>query len=193
MTICVFGAASSEVDKSYIDTMEKFGELMAQRGHELVFGAGGKGLMGATARGVKKGGGRICGVIPEFFKDERLAHIFEDCTELIFTKNMAERKATMEDRADAFIVVPGGVGTFEELFQVVTLKQLGRHTKPIALYDINGYYSKLAEFLEIAYGEKFVRQSCKELYAILDDAEEVLNYVENDKRIKRNVHDLKKS
>ena len=138
MKICVFGAASNEIDKQYIDRVEEVCKALGERGHELVFGAGANGLMGAAARGMKAGGGKITGVIPEFFRAETIEEIYSECDELIFTETMQERKKTMEDHADAFIVVPGGIGTFEEMFEVLTLKQLGRHSKPIVFYNIAG-------------------------------------------------------
>ena len=140
MKICVFGAASAAIDQCYIDAVERLTEEMARRGHSLVFGAGGSGLMGAAARGTKRGGGYIHGVIPNFFREERLESIFGACDKLTFTETMAERKTTMEDDCDAFIIVPGGIGTLEEFFEVITLKQLGRHHKAIAFYNIDGYY-----------------------------------------------------
>ena len=159
MKVCIFGAASDEIAKFYIDAVEKLGEDLAKRGHELVFGAGGNGLMGAAARGVYKQGGKIYGVIPSFFRDENIEKIFDKCDELIYTETMAQRKAKMEELADAFIIVPGGMGTFEEFFEVLTLKQLGRHVKLIAIYDINGYYKKLEEFLELAMEERFIKDN----------------------------------
>ncbi len=191
MKICVFGAASDKICDSYIKAVEALGEKFAKRGHSLVFGAGGNGLMGAAARGVKRGNGEIFGVIPHFFREENVEKIYDECTELIFTDTMAQRKTKMEDLADAFIVVPGGIGTFEEFFEVLTLKQLSRHTKPIAVYDINGYYKNMDAFLEVAYKEKFIREDCRELYCYSDDADVILDYIENDERIKRDVHDLK--
>ncbi len=191
MKICVFGAASNQIDKSYIETIEKFGEEIAKRGHSLVFGAGGHGLMGAAARGVNRENGHIIGVIPKFFRDENIEEIFDKCDELIYTETMAQRKTKMEDLADAFVIVPGGVGTFEELFEVFTLKQLGRHTKPIAIYDINNYYIKLNEFLKVSVDERFIREECENLYIYSDDMKEIFEYLENDKRIKKDVHDLK--
>lgn len=191
MKICVFGAASTEIDSLYIEKTEELGEQMAKRGHELVFGAGGGGLMGAAARGVKKGGGKIYGFIPSFFKDEVIEAIYDQCDELVFTETMAERKAKMEDKADAFVIVPGGIGTFEEFFQVLTLKQLGRHTKPIVIYDIDGYYDKLEDFLEFSIEKEFIKSTVKELFGHGTTADEVISYIENDKRISRDVHDLK--
>ena len=191
MKICVFGAASDMIDKSYISEVEKLGKYMSKRGHSLVFGAGGHGLMGAVAKGVCAEGGHITGVIPEFFKDEEIELISNVCNELIFTETMAQRKTKMEDLSDAFIVVPGGVGTFEEFFEVVTLKQLGRHTKPIVVYDINNYYEKLEEFLAVSVKEQFIREGCKELYYYTTSGEDAIYYIENDKQEKKDVHDLK--
>lgn len=191
MKICVFGAASNEIDESYIKTTEEFGFLLAKRGHSLVFGAGGHGLMGACARGVKKAGGEITGVIPGFFKDENIELIYDKCDTLIYTETMAQRKSKMEDLADAFVIVPGGIGTFEEFFEVLTLKQLARHTKPIAIYDINGYYKHLDELLEMGFNERFIRDDCRLIYGHSEDANEILDYIENDTREERDVHSLK--
>ena len=139
MKICVFGAASAHIDNIYIRAVEELGEKMAKRGHSLVFGAGATGLMGAAARGVKRGGGKIHGVIPDFFRDEEVEAIYEGCDKITYTENMSERKRVMEDEADAFIITPGGIGTFEEFFEVLTLKQLGRHDKTMAILNISGY------------------------------------------------------
>ena len=191
MKICIFGAASNKIDPKYIAEVEKLGEFLAEKGHSLVFGAGKNGLMGAAARGFKRKGGLICGVVPHFFREECVEVIYKECDEIIYTDTMAERKATMEEMADAFIVVPGGIGTFEEFYEVLTLKQLGRHTKPIALYDIDGYYDKLEDFMEHAMEAGFINDVCKEIYACVGTPEEVLNYIENDKPVKRSIRDLK--
>ena len=191
MKICVFGAASNEIDNSYITAVEKLGAEMAKRGHSLVFGAGANGVMGAAARGVHKGNGHVTGIIPLFFREENIEAIYEKCDELIYTASMAERKTKMEDLADAFIIAPGGIGTFEEFFEVLTLKQLGRHAKPMVIFDVNNYYTELEAFLENSVNKRFVREKCKELYGYSDNIDKVLEYIENDKRIAGNVHDLK--
>ena len=129
MKICIFGASSATIDKSYIEAVENLAEKMARRGHSLVFGAGATGVMGAAARGVKRGGGYIQGVIPEFFREEGVERIYNDCDLLTFTDSMAQRKTMMEDLADAFIIAPGGIGTLEEFYEVITLKQLGSHIR----------------------------------------------------------------
>ncbi len=179
MKICIFGAASAHIDNTYIELVEKLGEMLASRGHSLVFGAGATGLMGAAARGMKKGGGYIHGVIPEFFRDECVEAIYDGCDELTYTKTMSERKQVMEDCADAFIIVPGGIGTFEEFFEVLTLKQLGRHRKAIAIYNIEGYYDALERFMENVTERKFITFKCGEMYSYFSSAGEIADYIEN--------------
>lgn len=178
MKICVFGASSAHIEKKYIDCVEELGEKMAKRGHSLVFGCGATGLMGAAARGVKRGGGYIHGVIPEFFRDEGVEVLYDGCNEVTFTKTMSERKQKMEDFADAFIIVPGGIGTFEEFFEVLTLKQLGRHSKPIAIMNIGGYYDDLEKFMKSVTDKKFITFKCYEMYSYFKDADEILDYIE---------------
>lgn len=178
MKICVFGAASAHIDEVYIKTVEELGEKMAKRGHSLVFGAGGTGLMGAAARGVKRGGGYVHGVVPSFFKDNEIEQLFGDCDEMTFTETMRERKAIMENDADAFIITPGGVGTFEELFEVITLKQLNRHDKAIVFLNTEGYYDELEAFMHVACERKFITPSCLKLYEIRSTVDGVLDYLE---------------
>ena len=179
MKICIFGAASAQIDRCYVEAVEDLAEKMAKRGHSLVFGAGGSGLMGAAARGTKRGGGYIHGVIPKFFREERLESIYDQCDELTFTDTMAERKTTMEDDCDAFIIVPGGIGTLEEFYEVITLKQLGPHHKAIAFYNLNGYYDTLEKFMHEMSEKKFMAAACHEMYRIFTDAEELFAYLEN--------------
>lgn len=191
MNICVFGAASNEIDKKYMDDIERMAEKLAKDGHNLVFGAGGQGLMGAAARGFKKGGAKITGVIPTFFKEAEIEAIYDECDELIYTDTMRERKAVMEDKADAFVIVPGGIGTFEELFEVLTLKQLGRHSKPIAIYNCKGYYDKMEAMLNTSIEEGFVRHTCKEIYSYVDNADKLISYINNNNHCDYTVSELK--
>ncbi len=179
MKICVFGAASAHIDEIYISKVEELGFELAKKGHSLVFGAGGTGLMGAAARGFKRGGGHIHGVIPEFFKEEGVELIYDECDEITFTENMSERKRKMEDEADAFIIVPGGIGTFEEFFEVLTLKQLGRHDKAIVIFNINDYYNALEKFMHTVADRKFMTFNCMEMYSCVDSGEEVIEILEN--------------
>ncbi len=177
MRICVYGASSTELDRKYIDATYELGRDIARRGHGLVYGGGAQGVMGATARGVRDGGGEIIGVTPEFFNVDGV--VFEDCTQLIFTKTMRERKQTMEDHADAFIVAPGGFGTYEEFFEILTLKQLERHNKAIAIFNVDGCYDMLFDFIARAMSENFIKEACKKLYQIFDNKDQMLDYLEN--------------
>ena len=179
MKICVFGAASAHIDEVYIKAVEELCEKLAKHGHSLVFGAGATGLMGAAARGFKRGGGFVHGVIPEFFRDEQVDAIFDKCDKVTFTKTMSERKFTMEDEAEAFIIAPGGIGTFEEFFEVLTLKQLGRHKKAIAIFNIDGYYDDLERFMQTVTERKFITFKCNEMYSYFTDGGEIVKYLES--------------
>jgi uncharacterized protein (TIGR00730 family) len=190
MRICVYGAASPTIDKEYIKVTEKMGKEMVSRGHSLVFGGGGNGLMGAAARGVKSAGGKILGVIPRFFDAEDIEAICDYCDELLQPETMRERKQLMEDNADAFIVVPGGIGTYEEFFEILTLKQLCRHQKPIAIYNIMGYYDSLYAVMKQAIEKKFIKENCLNLFKVTDSLEELFDYIEND-TLSYTVKDLK--
>lgn len=179
MRICVFGASSTHIDDLYIKTVEELGEKLAKRGHSLVFGSGGTGLMGAAARGAKRGGAHICGVVPHFFKEENIEILFEECDETVLTETMRERKAVMEEKAEAFIVAPGGVGTFEEFFEILTLKNLGVHSKAIVLLNTNGYYDELDKFMRDGAEKRFVTEKCIRRYKLVATPDEALDYVEN--------------
>ena len=191
MEICVFGAASKTIDEKYITAVEEMGEFLAKRGHNLVFGSGCTGEMGAAARGFKRGGGKTHGVIPTFFKEDLAEFVDWNCDKMTYTETMRERKAVMEDEAEAFIITPGGIGTFEEFFEVLTLKQLGRHRKPIAVYNIDGYYDALNEAIEFSIEKNFIKDTCREIYRLFDQPEEMAEYLENDDMNGLSVHDLK--
>ncbi len=179
MRICVFGASGTELDKIYIDAVEELGGKLAARGHSLIFGGGTNGLMGAAARGFKKGGGKIIGVAPRFFDVPGI--LYKECDEFVYPDSMRDRKKYMEDNADAFIVAPGGIGTYEEFFEVLTLKQLARHAKPIALFNVNGYFDALNLLIDKNIRDGFVRPQTAELYITSDDDEKIIRYIENDK------------
>ena len=192
MVVCVFGASSSKIDSDYIKKVEELGGELAKNGHSVVFGAGFDGLMGAVARGAKKNGGQTIGIVPQFFIVVKLSDIFE-CDELICTDSMHTRKKKMEDLSDAFVIVPGGIGTLEEFFEVLTLKQLCRHQKPIVLYDINGYYKKLDDFMLNAEKEGFFGANTRSLYKTAATAEEVIRFIESTEKHSSNVRDLRYS
>lgn len=177
MKICIYGASSDEINKEYISKTYALGEEMGRRGHSLVFGGGATGLMGAAARGMTSLDAEIIGVAPKFFNFDGI--LYDKCTDFIYTENMRERKFIMEDTADAFIVAPGGIGTFEEFFEVLTLKQLGRHNKPIVIFNINGYYDSVNSLLENAISERFMKESCRDLLKSFSDINEMLDYIES--------------
>lgn len=178
MNICIFGASSDIIDEKYSKAAYDLAAEMAKRGHGLIFGGGGgKGVMGATAQAVYDNGGFVYGVAPEFMSEYNV--FFEHCTKFKHTKTMAERKTFMEDNSNAFIIAPGGIGTFEEFFEVYTLKQLGRHNKAIAIFNPFGYYDRMLDMLAHTVDEKFMSNSSLELIKVFDDANALLDYIEN--------------
>ena len=179
MKIAVYGAASSLIDSSYKQTGKELGMKMAERGHGLVFGGGANGMMGAVAEGVFEKSGYILGVVPEFFREANAEISFKKCSDYIYTDTMRERKKQMEENCDAFIISPGGIGTFDEFFEILTLKQLGRHNKAIAIYNINGFFDLFAQSLYEMVKEKFITDDCAELCKVFTDADEMLDYIEN--------------
>lgn len=176
MNICVYGASSSVIAGVYIKPVEILGTKLADRGHTLIFGGGKHGLMGAAARGVKTGGGKIIGVVPEFLASSGV--IYEECDEVIYTETMRERKAVMESKADAFVITPGGPGTLDEFFEILTLKQLGRHSKPIAVLNTCGYYDDLIKQLRSSVLKHFISPDNLKLFAVFDSQGKLLDYLE---------------
>lgn len=193
MTVCVFGAASTAIEKKYMLPVEVLCEQLAKRGHNLVFGSGSTGVMGAAARGFKKGGGKTHGVIPDFFKEDFAHYVDYECDRMTYTATMRERKAVMEAEADAFIIAPGGIGTFEEFFEVLTLKQLGRHKKPIAVFSIDGYFDRLADAIGYGMNTGFIKENCNKLFGVFhtDDVDAMIDYLENDDMQGLTIEDLK--
>lgn len=179
MNICVYGAASSQIDESFINEGEELGRKMVDRGHGLVFGGGRNGMMGAVARGVAEKGGKILGISPSFFEENNAEVHFLECSEFINTETMRERKRLLDERSDAFIVSPGGIGTFDEFFEILTLKQLGRHNKAIVIFNIDGYYNELLSMMQVSVDKKFITDDCRDLYKVTSTVEETLDYIEN--------------
>ena len=191
MRICIYGAASPTIDAEYIEKVELLGKELAKRGHSLVFGGGGNGLMGAAARGVRDGGGHILGVFPEFFMENGAELLCDFCDELVVPKTMRERKQIMEDNSDAFIVLPGGVGTYEEFFEILTSKQLRRHNKPIAIYNIGGFYDKIVLAMRDAIEKNFIKETCLGLFCISEDKEKLFEYIEAPAEEIKSIKELK--
>ncbi len=176
MNICVYGASSDEIDKNYILEGEALGEEIARRGHSLVFGGGTSGLMGAVARGADRFEGKIIGVAPLFFAADGV--LYPNCTELIRTTGMRDRKEILEDLSDAFVITPGGIGTFDEFFEILTLKQLARHNKAITILNTDGYFDPIISTLSGLVDKGFMRDSSLGLYKVFDNSSALLDYIE---------------
>ncbi len=179
MVICVYGSASDKIDKKYIEDGYEVSYKLGKKGHSLVFGAGAQGLMGAAARGFKDAGAYIHGVLPAFFYESKAEGLYDKCDKVSVTKTMSERKDIMENECDAFVITPGGVGTFDELFQILTLKQLGRHSKAIAILNTNGYYNWLIDMMNKCVEMKFINKNLLDLFKFFDTPDQLIEYVEN--------------
>ena len=175
MNICIFGASGRELEESYYAGAELLGSPIAQQGHAPVFRGGREGLMGAAARGAHKYGGDIIGIVPKFFDEPGI--IYEHCTELVFTETVRERKQLMEERSEACVVLPGGIGTFEEFFEMLTLKQLGRSDRAIVVLNTNNYYGPMQHMLEDTARQRFMSRGCLELYGLADTPDKALDYI----------------
>jgi uncharacterized protein (TIGR00730 family) len=175
--ICVFAASSPTAPEKYHIAARMLGKLMADKGYALVFGGGRFGLMGSVAAGVKDSGGRVIGVIPEKLNLPGVA--FKGCDELIVTDSMHERKSTMERLSSAYIALPGGFGTLEELLEVITLKQLGYHNSPIVLLNTDGFYDTLAGQFDVCVKESFTDPAYLKLFYRAGSGEEALDFIES--------------
>ena len=177
MNICIYGAASDDISFGYKEAGFELGVNMAKRKHKLVFGGGCAGMMGAVARGMTSENGEIVCVSPKFFNVDGI--LYDKCTEYIYTDTMRERKQQMEENSDAFIVTPGGIGTMDEFLEILSLRQLDRHQKPIAVFNINHYFDQLLDFFKTMVVEQFMTEGNLMLCPFFDDIRVLLDYVEN--------------
>lgn len=175
MRVCVYGASSEAISDFYKEEIYNLGKKLAENDIDIVYGGGAQGLMGAVARGVYENGGDVMGVSPEFFDVDGV--LFKNCSQMIFTHTMRERKTIMEEKGDAFIMTPGGCGTFEEFFEILTLKQLQRHNKAIVIYNCGGYFDVLLEMIDRSIDQKFSKEATRKLYHVTDNAEECIKYI----------------
>jgi|SRR5689334_12448398 uncharacterized protein (TIGR00730 family) len=175
--ICVFSSSSDAVDPAFFALAQELGAEMARRGHRLVYGGTNIGLMGAVAKAAQQHGGKVVGVIPNFIASRGFA--FDSADELIVTNDMRQRKATMEARADAFVALPGGFGTLEEALEIITLKQLQQHVKPVVFLNRAGYYDPLVAVFEHMYEHRFAKPDYRHMYTFADTVGAALDYVEN--------------
>lgn len=170
--VCVFCGASSGNSPKYANAARELGEALAGAGLGLVFGAGGVGIMGAVSDAALAAGGEAIGVIPQSLRDREYGR--DDLTDLRIVSTMHERKALMHELSAGFVVLPGGLGTFEEFFEVLTWAQLGIHRKPIVVLDIDGYYRPLVELLDHAESSGFMRAADRALVTVVESTSEVL-------------------
>ena len=169
--LCVYCSSSDRLDPKYFTAAETFGRAMTARGWGLVYGGGKTGLMGTVARAVKSDGGRVVGVIPEFMKARELA--YEGADELVTVLTMRERKTIMETRADAFVALPGGWGTLEEMMEIITLRSLDVLRKPCVFFNQDGFYDDLLRFFEKMVRENFTKPSHRGLYTVAATVDEI--------------------
>ncbi|MBP5360050.1 MAG: TIGR00730 family Rossman fold protein [Bacteroidaceae bacterium] len=170
--LCVFCASSAHIADKYKKAAYELGRLCAKHGWILVNGAGFEGLMGATSDGCQAAGGRVVGIIPRFMVDN--GWMRQGLDEEVIAKDMAERKQLLRDRADAVLVLPGGLGTMEEMFETITQKQLGIFRKPIFIFNQDGYYNRLVAWLDHCAEEHFLRYEGDDaLWTVVSSVEEV--------------------
>lgn len=170
--ICVYCGSSGRVDPIYLETAREVGRLLAEQGIRLVFGGGGIGLMGAVADATLEGDGEVIGVMPKFLEDIEVAH--QRITELIVVDSMHARKQKMFDLADAFLVLPGGYGTLDEMVEMITWKQLRQHDKPILIVNTAGYWDPFAKLVDSIIQHKFARSGDRDLYTMVSSVKEIL-------------------
>ena len=171
-SICVYCAANSGKNPAFVEAAKKFGRILAENGIRLVYGGGSVGLMGALAESVLDHGGIVTGVIPDFLVNSE--HMLLRVQERIITRDMHERKREMFERADAFVALPGGIGTLEELVEQMTWAQLGRHKKPILILNIEGFWDPLCSLLEQMEQLDFIRAGLPVSYLVAQRVEEIL-------------------
>jgi uncharacterized protein (TIGR00730 family) len=170
--ICVYCGSSSGNDAAYAAAARQFGEILARNGIRLIYGCGSTGLMGTLARAVHDHGGEITGIIPEFLEAQE--RLFRDADEIIVTADMHERKRLMFERADAFVALPGGIGTVEEFVEQLTWAQLGRHRKPILLANVSGFWDPLITVFEHLHASAFLPGGRRLAYIAVDAIEKIL-------------------
>ncbi|MEO6876091.1 MAG: TIGR00730 family Rossman fold protein [Opitutaceae bacterium] len=174
--LCVYCSSSDRIDAKYAVAATELGQEMVKRGWGLVYGGGKTGLMGSVARAVKASGGRVVGVIPEFMKARELA--YDEADELVTVITMRERKLMMEMRADAFVALPGGFGTLEEIMEILTLRQLEVVKKPCVFFNQEGFYDDLLRLFERMLQERFFKPSNMDLFRVATMVPEIFTQID---------------
>jgi len=168
-SVCVFCGAQNAVPKEHLDMAEQFGRDLAKHKMQLVYGGGDCGLMGKVAGGALSEGGKVLGVFPRSLGRIEVEH--QGLSEMVLVDTMHERKQIMYDHSDAFVVLPGGCGTLDEMFEVITWRQIGIHKKPVVIYNYQGYWDQLAALLEHMVSTGFARPATREFYTVINEKE----------------------
>ncbi|HUN89238.1 MAG TPA: TIGR00730 family Rossman fold protein [Terriglobales bacterium] len=176
MHLTVFSSSSDAIDPAFFEIANELGRTIAERGDTLVYGGTNVGLMGAAARAVTENGGKVIGVIPRYMVERGID--FSDC-EMHLTRDLRERKAKMETLGDAFVVLPGGFGTLEELLEILTLKQLRQHQKAIVILNANGFFDPLRELFEHVFRQRFAKETTRALYHFSSSVPDVFSYLDS--------------
>lgn len=174
-SITVYCASSTALDPEFHEPARQIGQLLVERNLRLIYGGGRVGLMGEVARAVRAGGGHVTGIITHTLVG--LEQADDACDELVVVDTMRERKRLLAERGDAFLALPGGLGTYEELFEVLVGRQLGEHTKPIGIVNINGYYDPLIELIDHGIEHRFIRPAMHDLFTIHEDPATVIDHL----------------
>jgi len=176
MNLCVFSSSSNAIPEIYFEEARKLGQLIGESGWNLIYGGANVGLMHACAESAREYGSKTVGIIPELIHAHRLSNPNDH--EQIITPNMRERKYLMRKRSDAFVALPGGFGTLEEILEVITLKQLNYHNKAVVFINTNGYYDSLLEQFEKSYRETFAKESYRSMYFVASNSVEAILYLQ---------------
>ncbi|WP_420478483.1 TIGR00730 family Rossman fold protein [Brevundimonas sp. FT23028] len=187
-SVCLFCGSSDRSDPAYTVAAQEFGAQTAAAGWRLVYGGGGVGLMGASARAAHAAGGRVLGVMPGFLRSRE--RLFDDVETLVVT-SMHERKTIMYDQSDAFVVAPGGVGTLEEVIEVLSWKRLDLHHKPVIFLNINGFWDTLLAAIETGIAQKMTPDSFREAYSVVDSVEAAIALMQSADDLPHLQHDLR--
>lgn len=175
MNICLYGSGSRKIDKIYTDEVYNLGCMMAQKGHTLVFGGGDTGMMGACAKGVHDNNGKSIGIAPEWISN--FEPLCKDCSEFIYVDSMDERKRSFVSHSDAFIISPGGIGTLDEFFEIITLKKLKKIDNEIIVFNIEHFYDKMLEMID-EMDEKGFLYKQDEVFKVATSIDEIFEYLE---------------
>lgn len=176
-SVCVFCASSSQINSVYLNGAYQCGEVLAKEGIKIIYGGGGRGSMGYVANGALSLNAKVVGIIPKFMVDLEWAH--QGLTELIIVESMAERKSKMLQMSDAVLVLPGGSGTLEELFETISLKRLGMYLKPIIILNTNNYYDPLMKLLESSVKENFMDEKHSGMWTFIKSPDEIMKAINN--------------